>query len=255
MAIYRSILVLIVLVSAVIPLEAQWLHYPTPGLPRTTDGKPNLSAPAPRTADGKPDLSGIWVVKDGKYFQDLGASGAEIPMLPWAKTLYEERKKNLQKGHPSERCLGHGVADFDTLAAPRKIIQAPGVIAILFESYHQYRQILMDGRPLPEPSQPSYQGYSIGRWEGDTLVVETNGVNDLGWLDMNGHPQTETTHFTERLTRRNFGHIDLQLTIDDPKAYSKPWTVAIGGWDLLPDEELIEAICENEKDSGRLVGK
>jgi hypothetical protein len=255
MAIFRWISAFIVLLWAAASLPAQWLHYPTPGIPRTPDGKPNLSAPAPRTADGKPDLSGIWVIKDGKYFQDLGAGGVEIPMLPWAKELYEARKKNLQKGHPSERCLGHGVADFDTLAAPRKIIQATSVIAILFESYHQYRQILMDGRPLPEPSQPSYQGYSIGRWEGDTLVVETNGVNDSGWLDMNGHPQTETTHITERFTRRNFGHIDLQLTIDDTKAYSKPWMVALTGWDLLPDEELIEAICENEKDSGHLVGK
>ena len=113
----------------------------------------------------------------------------------------------------------------------------------------------MDGRPLAEPTQPSYQGYSIGRWEGDTLVVETNGVNDLGWLDMNGHPQTETTHITERFHRRNFGHIDLEVTIEDPKAYAKPFTVALAGWDLLPDEELIEAICENEKDSQRLIGK
>ena len=255
MPIFRWTLALVLVLFAVVPLKAQWFQYPTPGIPRTADGKADLSAPTPRTPDGKPDLSGIWVVKDGKYFQDLGASGVEIPMLPWAKTLYEERKKNMQKGHPSEHCLGHGVADFDTLAAPRKIIQASGVIAILFESYHQYRQILMDGRPLPEPSQPSYQGYSIGRWDGDTLVVETNGVNDAGWLDMNGHPQTEATHFTERFTRRNFGHIDLQLTIDDPKAYSKPWTVAVAGWDLLPDEELIEAICENERDSGHLVGK
>src|SRR5438046_1042779 len=107
---------------------AQWLNYPTPGIPRTADGKPNLSAPAPRTPDGKPDLSGIWVVKGGKFFQDLGASGVEIPMLPWAKTLYEQRKENLQIGHPSEHCLGHGVTDHDTGPSPRKIIQAPGVI-------------------------------------------------------------------------------------------------------------------------------
>ena len=255
MTISRSILVLAVLLSAVIPLHAQWLHYPTPGIPRTADGKLNLSAPAPKTADGKPDLSGIWGVQGRKYFDDLGAGGVEIPMLPWAKQLYEQRKASGQKGHPSERCLGHGVVDFDTFGGPRKVVQSPGVIAILFESYHQYRQILMDGRPLPEPSQPSYQGYSVGRWEGDTLVVETNGVNDIGWLDMNGHPQTETTHIIERFTRRNFGHIDLEVTIDDPKAYAKPFTVKPGGWDLLPDEELIEAICENEKDSQHLVGK
>src|SRR5712691_9258567 len=238
------------------PLAAQWQNYPTPGIPRTPDRKPDLSAPAPKTPDGKPDLSGVWTVRNGnKYFQDLGAGGAEIPMLPWAKTLYEQRKANLQKGHPSERCLGHGIADFDTHQTPRRIIQSPRVIAILFESYHQYRQILMDGRPLPEIDQPAFLGYSVGRWEGDTLVVETRGLNDKGWLDMNGHPQTETTHITERFTRRNFGHIDVQITIEDPKAYSRPWTVALPGLNFLPDEDLIEAICENEKDFSHMIGK
>ena len=255
MAIRLSISAFVVLLLMVVPLSAQWVHYPTPGIPRTADGKPNLLAPAPKTPDGKPDLSGIWRITDGKYFQDLGAGGVEIPMLPWAKALYEERKRNQQKGHPSERCLGHGVTDFDTLGTPRRIIQAPGIIAILFESFHQYRQILMDGRPLPEPGQPAYLGYSIGRWDGDTLVVETTGVNDKGWLDMNGHPQTETAHITERFRRQNIGHIDLEITIDDPAAYTRPWTVAVAGWDLLPDEDLIEAICENEKDFSHLVGQ
>ena len=113
----------------------------------------------------------------------------------------------------------------------------------------------MDGRPLPEPTEPSYHGYSVGRWEGDTLVVETNAVNDKGWLDMNGHPQTETTHYTERYTRRNFGHIDLEVTVEDPKAYIRPWTIKLGGLDLMADEELMEAICENEKDYSHLIGK
>jgi hypothetical protein len=256
MAICRSIGGIIVLFSTFVPLSAQWVHYPTPGIPRTPDGKPNLSAPAPRTPEGKPDLSGIWAATNGgKYFQDLDASGVEIPMLPWAKALYEERKANLQKGHPSERCLGHGVMDFDSHQTPRRIIQTPGVIAILFESYHQYRQILMDGRPLPEIGQPAYFGYSIGRWDGDTLVVDTIGLNDKGWLDMNGHPQTETTHIIERFRRRDFGHIDLEVTIDDPKAYARPWTVALAGLEFRPDEDLIEAICENEKDFPHLVGK
>lgn len=126
---------------------------------------------------------------------------------------------------------------------------------ILFESYNHYRQILLDGRPLPTPTQPSYLGYSVGKFEGDTLVVDTNGLNDQGWLDMNGHPQTEATHLTERFRRRNFGHIDLQVTIDDPKAYTKPWTVTLAGLDFLPDEDLVESICENEKDASHLVGK
>jgi hypothetical protein len=255
MSISRSVTAFIVFLMLIVPLHAQWLHYPTPGIPRTADGKPNLSAPPPKTADGKPDLSGIWIVKDRKYFDDLSADGLEIPMLPWAKELYEQRKTSGQKGHPSERCLGHGVVDFDTLFTPRKIIQSPGVIAILFESYHQYRQILMDGRPLPEPTQPSYQGYSVGKWEGDTLVVETNALNDADWLDMNGHPQTEAARITERFRRRNFGHLDLQITVDDSKAYSKPFTITLAGWDLLPDEELMEAICDNEKDSQHLVDK
>src|SRR6266852_5187578 len=144
------------------PAVAQWINYPTPGIPRLPNGKPNLSAPAPKTPDGKPDLSGIWAATDPKYFQDLGASGVEIPTLPWAEALYKERKANLQKGHPSERCLGHGVVDFDTHGTPRRIIQSPGVIAILFESYNHYRQIMMDGRPLPQTTQPTYMGYSVG---------------------------------------------------------------------------------------------
>ena len=252
---YGSISAFVVLLSTFVPLSAQWLHYPTPGIPRTPDGKPNLSAPAPKTADGKPDFTGIWAATEGKYFQDLGAGGVDIPMLPWARALYQERKGNLQKGHPSERCLGHGVTDFDTHPTPRRIIQTPQIIAILYESYHQYRQIFLDGRPLPKPTQPAYMGYSVGKWEGDALVVDTTGLNDIGWLDMNGHPQTESTHVTERFRRRNFGHIDLQITIDDPKAYSKPWTVAVAGLNFLPDEELVESICENEKDFSHMVGK
>ncbi len=125
---------------------------------------------------------------------------------------------------------------------------------MLFEAYNHYRQIFLDGRPLPKTTQPSYMGYSVGKWEGDTLVVETNGLNDVGWLDMEGHPQTETTHVTERFRRRDFGHMDLQLTIDDPKAYTKPWSIKLS-LNYLPDEELIEAICENEKDFPHMVGK
>jgi hypothetical protein len=254
MGILRSILSGVVLLSTVVPLSAQWLHYPTPGIPRTPDGKPNLSAPAPKTPDGKPDLSGLWTGPEDKYFRDLAVGGPPVPMLPWAEALFKERKGNLEKGHPSERCLGHGVTDYDAAATARRIIQAPNVIAILFESYNHYRQILLDGRPLPKLTQPSYLGYSVGRWEGDTLVVETTGLNDKGWLDMDGHPQTESTHITERFRRRDFGHIDLQLTIEDPTAYTKPWSARLG-LNYLPDEELIEDICENEKDLQHMVGK
>ena len=251
---FRLISGFVVLLSTCPPLFAQWLHYPTPGIPRMPDGQANLSAPAPKTRDGKPDLSGIWTNPEDKWFRNLAANGPEVPMLPWAAALYKQRKENLEKGHPSERCLGHGVTDYDTSATPRRILQTPGIIAILFEGYNHYRQIFLDGRPLPLPTQPSYMGYSVGKWEGDTLVVDTNGLNDQGWLDMDGHPQTESTHITERFRRRDFGHIDLQLTIDDPKAYTKPWSARVH-LDYLPDEELIESICENEKDLPHMVGK
>ena len=142
-----------------------------------------------------------------------------------------------------------------TLSAVNSLLQGNAYSRTFRISGEYTGQILMDGRPLPEPTQPSYHGYSVGRWEGDTLVVEINGVNDQGWLDMNGHPQTETTHFTERYTRRNFGHIDLEVTVEDPKAYARPWTVKLAGLDLMADEELIEAICENERDYSHLIGK
>ena len=243
-----------VLLLASVPLAAQWLHYPTPGMPRTPDGKPNLSALAPKMPDGKPDLSGIWASADNKYLQNLAADGIEVPFQPWAEKLYKERSENLGKGRPSERCLTHGVTDFDALGINWKIIQTPGMIAVLYEAYNHYRQIFLDGRPLPKPTQPAYLGYSVGRWEGETLVVETTGFNDVGWLDDGGHPQTEALHVTERFRRRDFGHMDLQLTIDDPKAYTKPWGPTLR-LNFQPDDELMESICENEKDVPHMVGK
>ena len=176
-------------------------------------------------------------------------------MQPWAQALYQQRKENNGKGRPSERCLTRGVVDFDTIPMNIKFIQTPGTIVVLYEEYNHYRQIFLDGRPLPKPTQPAYLGYSIGKWEGDTLVVDTTGFNDIGWLDNNGHPQTESLHVTERFRRRDFGHMDLQITIDDSKAYTKPWTVTVAGFNLLPDEELIENICDNEKDLPHMVGK
>jgi hypothetical protein len=244
----------LIVLAIPVALSAQWLHYPTPGIPRNPDGSPNLTAPAPKTADGKPDLSGIWRAPEDKYFRDLGTGTPGVPMHPWAAALFKERKENLEKGHPSERCLGHGVTDYDTLATLRRFIQTPQMIAILFEGYNHFRQVFLDGRPLPQVTQPSYMGNSIGRWEGDTLVVETNGLNDKGWLDMDGHPQTEATRITDRFRRRDFGHMDLELIVEDPTAYTKAWGAKVP-LDYAPDEELIEAICENEKDLPHMVGK
>jgi len=240
--------------AACVPLSAQWINYPTPGIPRTPDGKPDLSAPAPKTRDGKPDFSGIWVPAEGKYLPNLAVDGVAVPFQPWAAALYKQRQENNGKGRPSERCLTHGVTDFDALATPRRFIQTPGMLAILFESYNHWRQIFLDGRPLPKTVDPVYMGYSVGHWDGDTLVVDTTGFNDQGWLDDGGHPQTESLHVTERLRRRNFGHIDLQITIDDPGAYTKPWTVNMAGFNFFADQELMESICE-DRDAPHMVGK
>jgi len=232
----------------------QWVNYPTAGVPRTKDGKPNLSAPAPRGQGGKPDLSGIWVVTTGKYLENLGADGVDIPMTPWAAKLFAERQGNNAKDRPSGRCLPHSVTDFDAHFQPKKFIQTPGVIVLLFESYHSYRQIFTDGRPLPSRRDPAWFGYSVGKWDGDALVVDTAGVNEETWLDDAGHPHSDALHIIERFRRRDFGHLDVQVTIDDPKAYTKPWTVTIP-WEYLPDTELLDWVCENNKDLEHMVGK
>lgn len=247
--------IIVTLIALCAPISAQWLKYPTPGLPRTADGKPNMAAPAPKMPDGKPDFSGIWVTADGKYLPNLALDGVDVPFQPWALALYKERQANHGMGRPSERCLTHGVTDFDALGTPRRFLQTATMMVIIFEAYNHWRQIFLDGRSLPEVIQPVYLGYSVGQWEGDTLVVDTKGFNDRGWLDDGGHPQTEALHVTERFRRPNFGHIDLQVTIDDLKAYTKPWSVKLSGFNYFADQELMESICENEKDVPHMVGK
>lgn len=234
------------------PLLAQWMNYPS-GVPRNKDGKPDLAARAPRGRDGRPDLSGIWTVLSGKYLDNLG-DGVDVQMLPWAAKLYAERVENNGKDRPSTRCLPHSVTDFDALFTPKKVIQTPGLVILLFESYHSYRQIFTDGRPLPAEPDPGWFGYSVGKWDGDTLVVETTGLNDKTWLDDAGHPHSETLHITERFHRRDFGHMDVQITISDPKTYVKPWTATIP-WEYLPDTDLLDWVCENNKDVEHTVGK
>ena len=242
-------IVTLVLVSIVgtTEAEAQWFTLPTPGTPRLPDGKPNLKAPAPRTADGKPDLSGIWKPPDGRHLADLSANGTEIaPMHPWAAQLYKERLDNNGKDRPSATCLPHSVVDFDAHHMPKKVVQTPGLLLLLFESYHTYRQIFTDGRPLPEVLEPAWFGYSVAKWEGDTLVVDTIGIHEKTWLDDSGRPHSDALHVIERFRRVDFGHMDLQITIDDPKAYVKPWTVSLR-WELLPDTDLLDWVCENNK--------
>ena len=244
---YGTACVLAVMVLMTTGAQAQWLNYPTPGIPRLADGKPDLNAPAPRTADGKPDLTGIWRTPTPKYLNNLAADGIEVLMQPWAEQTYRQRLANEGRDRPSAACLPHSVTDFDAHFTPKKLLQLPGLVVMLFESYRSYRQIHTDGRPLPpEPREPSWFGYSIGSWEGDTLVVETVGVNEKTWLDDSGHPHSDALRILERFQRSSVGRMNVQLTIDDAKAYVKPWTVTFY-WELVPDTELLDWVCENNK--------
>ena len=248
---------------------AQWLHPRTPGIPRNKDGSPDLTAPASRAADGHIDLSGIWVIARGRSntpppavpsgtgnggLRNNLAPGETVPFLPWAAALYKQREDANGAGVPSERCMPHGLPGAMMIPIPFKILQTPAQIAILFEEFNYYRQIFTDGRQLPELRNPTWFGYSVGKWDKDTLVVDTVGFNDLSWLDISGYPHTEDLHTTERFTRRDFGHMDVLVTIDDPKAYTRPWSPLLH-LQLQPDFELIEHVCDNEKDARHIVGK
>jgi len=237
-------------------LQAQWLNHQMAGAPRTKDGKIDLSAPAPRTREGKPDFSGVWSAPNysTKYLENLAADGIEVPMLPWAAVVYKERQENFGKDRPSNTCLPHSVTDFDAHHMPKKVIQTPGVLVILFESYHSFRQIFTDGRALPKEREPAWFGYSVGRWEDDTLVVDTVGLNPKTWLDDGGHPLSDALHVIERFRRPDFGHMVVDVTIDDPKTYARPWTVRLP-WAYVPDTDLLDWVCENEKDIPHMVGK
>ena len=238
--------------------EAQWDPYPWKNMPRTPDGKVNLEAPTQRTSDGKPDLSGFWMPQAAvRYLLNLASDmkPEEIPLQPWAAQVYKERIENNGKDHPGVRCLPSGIPEKINIPDGLKVVQTPDLVVFLYESRTIYRQVFLDGRPLPKNAQPSWMGYSIGRWEGDTLVVETIGQNGKTWLDMRGLPTTESLKVTERYSRPNIGRINIDVTIDDPKAYTKPWSVKLG-WRLVPDTDLIESICEeNNKDLPHMVGK
>jgi len=248
-------------------LFAQWPTYPTWPVPRTATGEPNLAAPAPRTADGKPDFSGVWrgaptgqrgapppvSPPDGPplaTFRDIGSTFKEgLPLTPYGAELLAKRKARNSKDNPEAHCLPMGIVQFHTQGAPRKFIQIPGLIVILYEASSGIRQIFTDGRPLPklDDPQPWFYGYSTGKWEGDTLVVETNNLRDDGWLDIVGNPLTDQAKVTERFRRVSYGRMEIDITIDDPKAYTKPWTTR-HVQDIMPDGELIEFIClENQR--------
>jgi hypothetical protein len=232
------------------PLAAQWVNYPTPGIPRTPDGKPNLAAPAPLTAGGKPDLSGLWEKMSDKFYNNIAADLKPGEVRPWAEALYQQRKKHFGKDSMEAQCLPMGPAYSTTPYREHKIIQTPTMVMILNDDL-TYRQIYMDGRELEKDPNPSWMGYSVAHWDGETLVVESNGFSERTWLDVDGHPHTTGLRMTERYRRPDFGHIELQVTLDDPKAYAKPWTVAVT-MDLETDTELLEFTCENEKDRAHM---
>jgi hypothetical protein len=231
-------------------VEAQWLNHPTPGTPRTADGKPDLTAPIPRTADGKPDLSGVWNINGLGYSTNI----TSVAMLPWAQKVYEERGATYGHDDPAANCLPEGPRAGLAGLEPFRIVQTPYVSFFMYES-SPTRQIFADGRKLPDDPTPSWMGYSVARWEGDTFVVDTTGYNERTWLDFTGHPHSDALRMTERFRRTDFGHMQLSITFEDPKAYTKPWTINVAV-NLVPDTELLEYVClENEKDRPRLVGR
>ena len=234
-------------------VAAQWLNFPTPGTPRLPDGTPNLSAPAPRTADGKPDLSGVWRGAGPFYRFNIAEDLEAGDVQPWAEALFLQRVRNSRKDSPLARCLPVSLP-FHNFFNLTKIVQTPGLTLILYESPNSpHRTVFTDGRDLPKDPNPTWLGYSVGRWEGDTLVVTSAGFNDKAWLDSSGHPVTDALRITERLRRRDFGHMDFEMTIEDPKVFTRPFTVRKERL-LAADTELLEDVCENEKDGSHLSG-
>lgn len=247
-------------------LVAQWDPRLPQGVPKNAQGEPDLNGPVPRTADGKPDFAGVWqgggapggaqaTTGDAASapplasFRDVAQNiKGGAPLNAAGAAILKERRDANSKDNPEANCLPMGIVQFHTQGAPRKFIQTPGLMVILYEASSGLRQIFTDGRPLPaNDPQPWWYGYSVGRWDGDTLVVETNGFRDGGWLDINGTPLTDAGKITERFRRVSFGRMEIDVTIEDPKVYTRPWTVRVNQR-LMPDQELIEFIClENQR--------
>lgn len=262
----------VLLTTTLVCANAQWLNYPTRGIPRTRDGKPNLSAPAPRARNGRPILDGLWQTESApramlarlipdatngageeplsQYFINIFSDfqPGQEPLQPAAAEQFRQRAKRFEKESPLPRCLPEGMPLVEMAPAPYKIIETPGLILMLYERGTTFRQVYTDGRKLPGDPQPTWLGYSVGKWQGDLFVVDTIGFNDRGWLDARGHTHSEALHLTERFHRLDFGHMDVQLTIDDPRTYTKPFTITLKQH-LLADSDVLESYCaENEKD-------
>jgi hypothetical protein len=257
------------LILAAIPstVFGQWLNYPTPGVPRTAEGTPNLGAPAPRTPDGKPDLSAMWGwetrancgarcndTQIGREFINIAANlTGGVPYQPWTAELVRKRMADLAKDDPNVRCMPRGAPRIWTDDYYKRLIQTPDRLIILTERNMQYRQIFTDGRPLLNDPNPTWNGYSTARWDGDTLVVQTNGFKDGLWLDANGNPLGNTGTLTERIRRANYGTLEVEMTIDDPTFYTAAWTITLRQ-PLVLDSELLDYYClENEKSLAHMV--
>jgi hypothetical protein len=264
----RAVVALAALVSCLssAPSVAQWVGYPTAGVPRKADGTVDMTAPAPRLADGKPDFSGIWVPGDMSRptgedkpsdGTDIGSSrqmaniGVDLPGgLPyqeWLVPIVKERTENLAIDDPHIRCLPDNFLRAYGLPHMLKYVHTPNLLVMLNEMNAGYRQVFTDARPLPDDPTPSWQGYSSARWDGDTLVIDTIGVRDDTWIDWNGSVLTEAAKVREEIRRPDFGHIEIKVTVDDPRAYTRPWTVNLKQR-IVVDAELIDEIClENEQ--------
>ena len=256
------------------PALAQWFKYPTPGAPRTKDGKVNLSAPAPKMADGKPDFSGIWITANpacpggvnpethtcgvelpmGRHGIDIGADvPGGLPVQPWLAAKVKERIGNDAKDDPHVRCFPDTFLRAYSMPHLIKFVQVSNLLVVLNEMNGLYRQVFIDGRPLPkEVNLPSWQGYSVARWEGDALVIDTVGFRDGLWLDWHGNELSSQAKVRERITRPDYGHLDVEVTVDDPKSYTKPWTTKLREI-IATDTELVDEIClENEQSAQRM---
>jgi hypothetical protein len=270
----RTLVVVVALLGAASSGIAQWLRYPSDGVPRRADGKPNLTAPAPRLPDGTPDLSGIWhagnrvpctseinrfidcgsEIGGSKLTLDLGLElpGGSLPYQPWAAAVKKQRTADFSRDDPHVRCLPDSIPRMWTLPHLTKAIHTPKLLVLLYEVNATYRQIFLDRRPFPADMNPSWIGYSVGHWDGDALVVETRGFRDNLWIDMNGSPMSDAAKMTERIRRPNYGTLNIELTIDDPKTYTKPFTVKLTQT-LEADTELADEFClENEKSYDRM---
>jgi hypothetical protein len=263
--------IVVACLGAGVSMHAQWLNQPMAGAPRTPDGKINMTGPVPMM-NGKPDLSGIWQVQaeprtpaglfglgespNSRYFRDI-LSDFPADARPLTPEGVELLRKHAQPGafNPTLNCLPDGVPHGDLLPEPFKIIHSPGVIVMLYEVETTFRQIFTDGRKLPVDPSPAWQGYSVGRWEGDTLVIDTAGFNDRGWLDARGTGHSEEMRVEERFRRRDYGHLELTITVTDPKIFTRPIRFSVVE-ELLPDTDLFEHYClENERDDAHFAGR